>query len=283
MRRRLPAYSWVGLAALAAAQATLLLADVRLIEVWYTPIAWWSYVLLADGLVLVRRGGSLLTTHPRRLLLLVPASVAFWVVFEGYNRLIGNWTYVGLPEDPVELYAGFFVAFGSILPGVLETTDLLHAYGPGRRSPWPKVDLGPLGRGALFAAGAVFMVYPLFRPSPTLFGFVWVGAFMVLDPLCYWLGRRSYLADLAEGRMGRLWTSLVGGGACGILWEFWNYWATARWEYHLPWLNEPKIFEMPAVGFLGFFPFALECWAFYDLLFTKKTAGPMSFRETGGR
>jgi hypothetical protein len=50
---------------------------------------------------------------------------------------------------------------------------------------------------------------------------------------------------------------------CGWLWEFWNYWAAAKWLYIFPMFQGWKIFEMPAPGFLGFPPFALECFTMY--------------------
>jgi hypothetical protein len=56
---------------------------------------------------------------------------------------------------------------------------------------------------------------------------------------------------------------LVSGAVCGIIWEFWNYWATAKWIYIFPIMQDWKIFEMPAPGFLGFLPFALETYLMY--------------------
>ncbi len=50
---------------------------------------------------------------------------------------------------------------------------------------------------------------------------------------------------------------------CGVLWEFWNYWATTKWTYTVPYAGNVKIFEMPVLGYLGFPPFALECYAMY--------------------
>jgi hypothetical protein len=50
---------------------------------------------------------------------------------------------------------------------------------------------------------------------------------------------------------------------CGVLWEFWNYWAIAKWTYTVPFFGNIKLFEMPVLGFLGFPPFAVECWAMY--------------------
>ena len=51
----------------------------------------------------------------------------------------------------------------------------------------------------------------------------------------------------------RGWLALLASGAvCGVLWEFWNYWATARWTYTVPYLGDVKLFEMPVLGYLGF-------------------------------
>ena len=50
---------------------------------------------------------------------------------------------------------------------------------------------------------------------------------------------------------------------CGVLWEFWNYWAATKWTYTVPYLGDLKIFEMPVLGYLGFPPFALECYAMW--------------------
>ena len=69
---------------------------------------------------------------------------------------------------------------------------------------------------------------------------------------------------------------------CGVLWEFWNYWARARWTYDLPFLGpleDYRLFEMPLPGFAGFPPFALECWvAFQAILLVLRKTG-MRFVE----
>jgi len=77
------------------------------------------------------------------------------------------------------------------------------------------------------------------------------------------LGLPSLLSGLEQGRRGRLYSLLVSGWVCGWLWEFWNYWAKAKWLYVFPMFQGWKIFEMPAPGYLGFPPFALECFAMY--------------------
>ena len=55
---------------------------------------------------------------------------------------------------------------------------------------------------------------------------------------------------------------------CGVLWEFWNYWAETKWLYTVPlpeWLRI-QLFEMPVIGFLGFPPFAVEYFVLTELV-----------------
>ncbi|KPK87066.1 hypothetical protein AMJ80_12745 [bacterium SM23_31] len=58
---------------------------------------------------------------------------------------------------------------------------------------------------------------------------------------------------------------LLTGLICGLLWEFWNYWAAVKWIYTVPYFPEYKFFEMPVAGYLGFPPFAVECYVIYQL------------------
>ena len=70
-------------------------------------------------------------------------------------------------------------------------------------------------------------------------------------------------------RCARPLALFVGGLTCGLLWEFWNYWALAKWVYHLPFLGAAehvKYFEMPVPGLLGFLPFGLECWVMWQTI-----------------
>ncbi|MBS3126681.1 hypothetical protein J4228_00790, partial [Candidatus Woesearchaeota archaeon] len=63
------------------------------------------------------------------------------------------------------------------------------------------------------------------------------------------------------------------GIGCGVLWEFWNFWALPKWVYVLPAWTGPKLFEMPLWGYLGYGPFAWELYAMYYFvrnLFSKK-------------
>jgi hypothetical protein len=123
--------------------------------------------------------------------------------------------------------------------------------------------LASLVLGATFTLWAVLVHNPIGNLS------LWVGLFFLIDPINAWLGAPSLLADWLAGRWGRMLALMGGGATCGLLWEFWNYWALSKWTYSLPFLGRLegfRYFEMPALGFLGFLPFALECWAVLNLI-----------------
>jgi len=114
--------------------------------------------------------------------------------------------------------------------------------------------------------GIVCLALPLLLPrriGAYLFALVWIGFVFLLDPINHHLRLPSLLGDLATGRRGRLYSLLISGWFCGWLWEFWNYWAAAKWHYIFPMAQGWKIFEMPAPGYLGFLPFALECFTMH--------------------
>lgn len=116
---------------------------------------------------------------------------------------------------------------------------------------------------ATVVIGVVAAVLPLIVVSRWLVPLVWLGWLLALEPINARRGRPSWLGDLARGDASKLLALLASGAVCGVLWEFWNYWATTKWTYTVPYAGNVKIFEMPVLGYLGFPPFALECYAMY--------------------
>ena len=130
----------------------------------------------------------------------------------------------------------------------------------GKPRPWSAQTLR-----VLFTLGFICLAVPLLYPSGYLWALVWVGTMFFLGPINLMYAPDSLFRDFAEGDYERIAALFVGGIICGFLWEFWNFWATAKWYYTVPIiLSDVKIFEMPVVGFLGFPPFALECFAMYQ-------------------
>ncbi len=243
-----------------------ILADWTAVSTWTTPICWWGYLLILDAFIELRVGRSPFVGRPGRFFGWTILSVLFWLVFEAYNLRLRNWEYIGLPDDHRLRLAGYLASFATILPAVFLTTESLRILRIFTWSARRPIRPGSRALAGMVVAGLLCLVVPLLLPEAIgryLFALVWVGFILVLEPLNLRLGAPSILRQLAAGEPGTLLRLLLAGYLCGFLWEFWNYWAAARWVYHLSFLPSARIFEMPVVGFLGFGPFAVELYAMY--------------------
>lgn len=265
--RRLPFYAWLGLLVILVSELGMLLR-IQPFASWHTPIAWTGYILLVDGVVWKRRGNSWIRNARGELLFMACVSVPIWVVFEIYNKhFIHNWYYVGLPEVLLFRYAGYAWSFGTILPAIFVTADLVSSLRdrrwPTRRAqPRAPIPLTP-GRLAMVVAGLAMLALPIVYPSTYLAAPVFLGFIFLLDPLNAHWGAESITGDWLAGHKGRLINLMASGLICGLVWECWNYWARAKWIYNVPILPHVRLFEMPVLGFGGFPPFAVECFAMY--------------------
>ncbi len=263
-QRPLPLYGWLGLVALLVAEG-LMFHGIEPVASYFTPIAWTAYIFLADAAVLALTGGSRFTRSPRELAGVAALSVPLWLLFEAYNLRLLNWTYIGLPQSWLARNLGYIWSFATITPGIFVTADLIEGFGWFRRTSKPVRFSLPVLHW-MTVAGALLLTVPLVvprEPAAHLFAFVWVGFVFLLEPVNFRLRLPSLLGDLAEGRRSRLYALLLSGWVCGWLWEFWNYWAAAKWLYIFPMFQRWKILEMPAPGYFGFPPFALECFSMY--------------------
>jgi hypothetical protein len=266
LRYRQRAFAWYGWASLSGllAAESLCFGGVHCVAIYFTPIMWTCYILLVDAAVLAIRGHSFVHDQPRGLVALSLFSIPLWMVFEAYNLRLENWVYQGLPKAWPLALLGYGWSFATITPAIFETADLIHSFGwfrPGRRMEFKR------GLRSLMAVfGAVCLVIPIVVPrsaARTLFILVWIGFVFLLDPINYRLGLPSLIGDLQQGWRSRFYALLASGFVCGWYWEFWNYWAAAKWLYIFPMFQQFKIFEMPVPGYLGFLPFALECFVMY--------------------
>lgn len=245
----------------------LMLKQVEPFYSYFYSIAWWTFIFFLAALNHLQGRNSLIFDTPREGLWAFLFSATLWLFFEIVNFRLDNWNYVGVPFETWIRWPGYFVAFGTVLPGIFETATALLNLGIASR-----VKLRPLRitkpllvRFVLL--GVVMMIGPVLAPK-WFFPFVWLGLIFLLDPLLYWSreGRRdSFSAQAERGDYSLLVRLLVAGMICGLLWEFWNFWAGSKWIYSVPKLAFLKIFEMPLLGFFGFPPFALECYLAYRL------------------
>jgi hypothetical protein len=269
--RHVRLHGWLGLGVILAAELGLA-AGQPVVSTWFTPIVWTGYVLFVDALVARLAGRSYLTTFRDDGVLLVLVSVAGWWLFEWYNvprfwrggdDLRGLWwQYHHLEPNLFVRRVGYDWAFATIFPGLFLTGAALRAtvFRGFTVRPW-RVSKALLGVATV--VGAVAAALPLLIVSAWLVPLVWTGLILLLEPLNFRAGRPSWLRDLSAGDASTLASLLASGLVCGVLWEFWNYWATAKWTYTVPYPPDVKLFEMPVLGYLGFLPFALECYAMY--------------------
>jgi hypothetical protein len=255
---------WIGLIGLVVFQ-TALFFQVKPVTTFFYSLIWWSYILMVDGLIYRLRGHSLLVNRTKTFLNLIPWSVVIWLVFEGFNLILKNWSYVGVPKSIWIRWPGYAVAFGTVLPAILETSELLAALGFFKKTRLKPLPVRASWFRPLIISGTLGLLLPLILPL-FFFPLVWLGFIFLLEPFNYQTGRDSLLKDLEAGEPGRLFQWLCAGMICGLLWEFWNFWAEAKWIYTVPWVGEIKLFEMPVLGFFGFPPFALECFVLIHFL-----------------
>jgi hypothetical protein len=232
---------------------------------WFYSFAWWSYILTIDAVVYRLKGNSLILSRTKEFFLMAPWSVFIWLIFEAANLSLQNWYYINLPNSIVERWVGYTVAYGTVLPGIFETTELLETIGAFKEWKVKQTLFSPGGHKVLILLGALCIISPLLIPE-YFFPLIWVGFIFLLEPLNYRFGGRSLLKDLEDGNPRKIYLLLTAGLICGLLWEFWNFWAPAKWVYAVPFFDKMKGFEMPLLGFLGFPPFAIQVYVMYNFL-----------------
>ncbi|HKV40467.1 MAG TPA: hypothetical protein VJX67_14735 [Blastocatellia bacterium] len=271
-------HGYVGLAILIFAEV-LLFSGQRTVGVWFTPIAWTAYILFVDALLYKFSGASLLVTDRTELVLIAVISVACWWLFEFYNSprfwnsdLDMWWHYHNLIPNPFLRRVGYDWAFATIFPALFETAALIESTIFRRRFKGRPCKTSRRTLYTSVVVGAAAAALPILVVSPWLVPLVWLSFVFLLDPINEIRGWPSILGDARSGSYRKLASLLASGLLCGVLWEFWNYWATAKWTYTIPYPVIVKVFEMPILGFLGFPPFAVECWAMY--IFCRSLLGP---------
>jgi len=257
-----PLYGAVGVSLILLAELGLLL-KIEIVGIYFTPLVWTGYILLVDAILWSREKYSPIHSYPKDFVRMLVWSIFCWIIFEGFNVYLQNWKYVGLPSDVFLQIIGYIWSFATIFPAVLFTAELL------RKSIFPvkfrlSFRLSPPLLFTLMTLGGIMLAIPLILPqkiSANLFGLVWIGFIFLLDPINYLNHRNSILGQFSRGEGTTFVALLLSGLCCGVLWEFWNYWATAKWVYSIPLsIAGPKMFEMPLLGYMGFLPFAVECY-----------------------
>ena len=269
----------LGVAILAGAQA-LMYFRVEPFFSWFYSFAWWSYILIADSVVHCLQGRSLIRNRPREFWMLVPWSVTCWLIFELFNLALKNWQYVNVPPEVWLRWPGYALAYSTVLPGIFETFELLNALGLFRKIRPGRLPRGSGWRKPCFVLGLLSTILVVVWPR-YCFPLVWAGPTLILEPIVHGLKGDSLVRRWQQEGIRPILNLLCAGAVCGLLWEFWNFWAGAKWKYTVPFVDYWKVFEMPVLGYLGFLPFALECFVMVAAIKLFYTGTPKASREPG--
>jgi hypothetical protein len=247
----------------------------RLIRTNFTPLIWSGFLVFLIGALSCHDQLNWSKAYRFRLLALWLWSVPAWCFFDWINFYfmvdpatgLHAWNYHGIPANYFDRFAGYLLAFAAIAPAMLLTSELWMR---GGLQKWNTRHGVRISRGVQISClllGLVFFAGPFVEHSAIADLMLWVSLVFLLDPINYWCGRPSVIGDWIAGRWGRTFALMFGGLTCGFLWEFWNYWALAKWTYHLPFLGyweHIRYFEMPVPGLLGFLSFGVEIWVMWQ-------------------
>jgi hypothetical protein len=236
---------------------------------WFTPMVWIGYILLIDSFVYMLKKSSYLMSKRFKFFMLSLLSINFWFLFEIVNRFsqFQGWYYVNLPESRIATFIMGTLSFATIVPAVLETSELVGALHLFRKKLNIRLPINGFIVAILFSVGIIFVLLPFVITSPWIWAFVWTGFILLIDPILYiFHDKKSILYQLKNRKFNVILSLFLAGYICGFLWEFWNYWAYTKWYYSIPVIESIKIFEIPAVGFLAYGPFALELYVMYEFV-----------------
>lgn len=250
--------------------------------IWFTPLVWVGYILIVDAIVYMLKGNSLLMNRKLKFIQLACLSVIFWYIFEIFNQTIGfkGWIYVNLPESTLTTFLMGSLSFATIIPAIFETSELVRQFHLFNKVKLKvKIPTNKLLLNTIVFVGIIFLVMPFLIVTHWVWVFVWTGFILLLEPILYFYhDEKSLIMQIKKRKFNTIISLFVAGYICGFLWEFWNYWAYTKWYYVIPLLENIKIFEIPAIGFLAYGPFALELYVMYSfvkLLLSKRIFNPI--------
>jgi hypothetical protein len=264
-RKVFPQHGRLGIALVAVAwPLNWLLPGLR--TAWLFFPLWLGFALAVDGLVVYRKGSSLLTRSGRQYMGLFLVSAPAWWLFEAINLRTQNWQYLGVEGFSPFIY--FLLAslnFSTVIPAVFGTGELISTFAFLRRlRPGLVIRDDRRTTLAFFLAGWIMLALLLAWPK-LFFPFVWISVYFITEPVNIWLGNRSLVEDTRIGDWRIIISLWIGVLITGFFWEMWNFLAYPKWIYHVPGVGVLHLFEMPALGYGGYLPFALELHALYSL------------------
>ena len=224
---------------------------------------WVSFIIAVNALTYRNRGECLLTHQPRLLLFLFPVSSLFWWYFEYLNRFVQNWYYLGIESfSPAAYVIHASFAFSTVLPAVASVTESLASLKYFGNTSFKPTLRSSQSRGTatiILAAGSLALIVIPVWPE-YLFALVWIIPLLLFVTLQIMSKEPDFFTGILVEKNWRLLSlPAVAALLCGFLWELWNYYSYAKWQYSIPFVQIFKLFEMPILGYAGYPIFGLEC------------------------
>ena len=228
---------------------------------------WLGYILVVNGLVYIRKGNSLIDRSWLQWLFLFVISSPVWWLFEWMNQKTGYWEYTSLESfNRLEYVLYCSLNFSVVIPAIFAAAEWIGTFHFIEYfQNLTKVLTTSFSRGIFFVFGWIMLGIVLLVPAYGL-AFMWMALFFIMDPINYWLGYKSIISETMTGNWKTVAGLWIGALITGFFWEMWNFYSDPKWIYHIPYVNFMYLFEMPALGYLGYLPFALELYSIYYFL-----------------
>ncbi|MHB8337617.1 MAG: hypothetical protein ACYDEE_09380 [Ignavibacteriaceae bacterium] len=228
---------------------------------------WLGFILLVDALVYSAKGSSILSRNKNKFIVLFIISIPVWWLFEALNYFTQNWYYEGrqyFSDFQFVLLAS--LCFSTVMPAVFESAELVATFDWVDKIKITKqIKPDKKYSYSLLILGLVMLFLIILLPHYFYF-LIWVSLYLIIEPVNILLGNKNLFNYLSAGNWKPLLSLIIGVLICAFFWEMWNYFSYPKWIYFLPGVNIIHIFEMPILGYLGYFPFSLELFAIYNLI-----------------
>ncbi|MGW8195053.1 MAG: hypothetical protein ACWGOX_12390, partial [Desulforhopalus sp.] len=245
---------------------------------------WLASIGFLNGLCYRQNGRCPLLDETAFFAVLFPASALFWWSFEYLNQFTQNWYYTGVNYGPTAYSIHASISFSTVLPAVYTGTVWISQLRWVRRRFHPMPPLAQkLPKGAdwmMLLLSCAALIGIALRPEE-LFALIWLAPLLLLTALKRIAGRTTFLHYMAAGDWRPPVAAAMAALLCGFFWEMWNYYSLAKWVYSIPFVYRFTLFEMPALGYLGYLPFGLLCIEVVGLIRPPRGTSEISGSVTG--
>tara|TARA_B110000211_G_C14047125_1_gene539529 strand:+ start:420 stop:1613 length:1194 start_codon:yes stop_codon:yes gene_type:complete len=280
---KFPIWFWIGILAFFIPLGFLIsgTSEPAWLLNWSDLPLFWGFIFIIDGITFKRTAGeSIIGSSPREMVGLAVASVSGYLLFEYLNLFVGDlWYYEFgdlMPANEFLLYA--IVGSSGLMPMAFVWYSLLRTFKimRNRFDNGIKLKFSDWLKNVILVFGFASLVCSVIWPD-LLFFSIWMAPLLIIAVLLSKMGIWSPFKEIEYGNWTPVLLFAVSYLFQGLCIECWNYLSgthvngvletssAAYWKYSLPYVENPKLFEMPLVGYLGYFPFSIFCWLWWIL------------------